>query len=143
MYVKEVMTRSPEAISHDDNSQQAARRMADLNVGFMPVTEADKLVGVLTDRDLAVRVVAEGRDPQKTPASEIMTREVETIAEDQDIEDAAALMKEKQIRRIVVRDTSGVISGVVALGDLAVELGDKDLYASTLEKVSEPVHPKA
>lgn len=142
MQVKEVMTRNPETISHDENSQQAARRMADLNVGFMPVTEGDKLVGALTDRDLAVRLVAEGRDPQQTPASEIMTREAETIAEDQDIEDAAALMKEKQIRRIVVRDTSGVISGVVALGDLAVELGDKDLYASTLEKVSEPVHPK-
>ena len=141
MKVEQIMTRNTETISHDETAEQAARRMAELNIGFLPVTEGENLVGVLTDRDLVVRVLAKGANPAKTPATEIMTREVETVSEDQDIEDAAELMKEKQIRRVVVRDAGGVISGVVALGDLAVELDDKDLYANTLEKVSEPAQP--
>jgi len=141
MKVKDLMTRNAETLTNESTVYEAARKMAELNIGFLPVVEGDSLVGALTDRDIVVRSVAEGTDPTKTSVAGIMTKGAESVSEEQDIEDATELMKTNQIRRIVVRDASGTIAGVVALGDLAVELGDKDLYASTLERVSEPAQP--
>jgi CBS domain-containing protein len=97
---------------------------------------------MLTDRDIAVRAVAEGRDPKTARVRDAMTPEVVYCFEDQDIQEAARLMKDKQIRRLVVLDRDKRLAGILSLGDLAVDTGDEKLAGETLERVSEPAMPR-
>ena len=137
MKVKEIMSTNVESISADSNLVEAANIMARLDIGFLPVIDAD-VAGVITDRDIVVRAVAEGRDPGKTKVGDILTSSVETLSEDQDIKDAAKLMQDKQIRRILVKGDNDAYVGVVSLGDLAVEGHDAKLSGKSLEKISQP-----
>lgn len=114
--------------------------MANLDVGFLPVIDATEAVGIITDRDIVVRGVVPGRDPAKTTVGEIMTVGVEIMSEHATVEDAAHLMEEKQIRRVLVQSDDGRLVGVVSLGDIAVHSGNKELSGEALEKISEPVH---
>jgi CBS domain-containing protein len=138
MQVKDMMTRGAECIFPDATLQEAAQRMKSLDVGPLPVCENDRLVGMLTDRDITVRAVAEGRDPRATRVRDAMTEGVCYCFEDDDVADAARLMKEKQIRRLLVLDHNKRLTGIVSLGDLAVETGDEHLAGETLERVSQP-----
>ena len=108
-------------------------------VGSLPVCENDRLVGMLTDRDIVVRAIADGCDTKTTTAREIMTPDIVYCFEDQDVQEAARLMEQNQIRRLVVLNRDKRLVGIVSLGDLAVETGDEHLTGKTLEKVSEPV----
>ncbi len=139
MKVRDVMTRGAECVGPDDNLQQAARKMKDLDVGPLPVCDNDRLAGMLTDRDIVVRCIAEGRDPRSTTVRDAMTEGVCYCFEDDDVEDAARQMREKQIRRLVVLNRDRRLVGVVSLGDLAVEAGGvSDIAGKTLEAVSQP-----
>jgi len=139
MQVKEVMTRGAECISPDEPLQKAAQKMKSLDVGPLPVCgDNDKLVGMLTDRDITVRAVAEGWDPKTARVRDAMTEGVTYCFEDDDVSEAARLMKEKQIRRLVVLNRDKRLVGIVSLGDLAVEAGDRHLAGQTLERVSQP-----
>jgi CBS domain-containing protein len=138
MQVKEVMTRGAECVRPDDTLQQAARKMRDLDVGPLPVCDNDRLAGMLTDRDITVRAVAEGRDPKSAKVRDAMSEGVCYCFEDDDVSDAARLMKEKQVRRLVVLNSDKRLVGIVSLGDLAVETGDQKLAGQTLERVSRP-----
>lgn len=138
MDVREVMTRQVECISPNTSLSEAARKMRDLDVGPMPVCEGDQVIGIITDRDIAIRAVAEGMDPNLTTASEIMTRGVSSCFEDQSVGEAASLMQDKQIRRLVVLNHDGQLVGIVSLGDLAVRSGDDERSGETLERISEP-----
>lgn len=138
MQVQEVMTRQVECVSPDTSLSEAARKMRDLDVGPMPVCEGEQVVGILTDRDIAIRAVAEGLDPNSTTAGEIMTRGVSSCFEDQEVGEAASLMQDKQIRRLVVLNHGGQLVGIVSLGDLAVRSGDDERSGETLERISEP-----
>jgi len=139
MHVSEVMTRGVECIKPDDTLEHAAQRMRDLDVGSLPVCgDNDRLVGMITDRDVAIRAVAEGWNPKERHVREAMTPDVVYVFEDQDVNAASRLMKEKQIRRLVVLNRNKRLVGIVSLGDLAVETHDEELAARTLEKVSEP-----
>jgi len=138
MKLHDIMTREVEVVSPDDSLEDAARRMKELDVGLMPVCDGQRLVGMLTDRDITVRAVAEGRDPRKTRVSPVMTAEVVYCFEDQDVEDAARLMNDRQIRRLPILDRSKRLTGIVALGDLAVRTRDEELSGRVLEGVSEP-----
>jgi len=138
MQVKDVMTRGAECIRPDDNLQQAARRMKDLDVGPLPVCDHDKLVGMLTDRDIVVRAIAEGRDPATTRVRDVMSPGICACFEDDDVGEAAKLMREKQIRRLVVLNRDRRLAGIVSLGDLATETHDESLTGRTLEHVSQP-----
>src|SRR5215510_9128583 len=102
MKVKDVMTRGAECVGPDDTLQEAARKMKNLDVGPLPVCDNDRLVGMVTDRDIAVRAVAEGQDPRTARVKDILTPDVIYCFEDQDVQDAAGLMKENQVRRLVV-----------------------------------------
>ena len=141
MQVKDVMTRGVECVSPDATLQDAARKMKDLDVGPLPVCDNDRLAGMLTDRDIVVRAVAEGRDPRSAKVREAMTEGIDYCFEDDDVGQAAGLMRQRQVRRLVVLNRDKRLVGIVSLGDLAVETGDEQLAGNTLEAVSEPNHP--
>ena len=138
MIVRDVMTKGAECISPTTSLQEAARKMRDLDVGPLPVCENDRLVGMVTDRDITVRAVAEGCDPRTTTVKEVMTPDVVYCFEDQDVQQAANLMKQKQVRRLMVLNRDKRLVGIISLGDLAVETGDEHLTGRTLEEVSLP-----
>jgi len=126
MKVKEVMTREVEFIQPNDSLQTAAQKMRDRDVGFLPVYEGDELVGVVTDRDIVIRGIVGGMNPEAIVGREMVTSPVIHCFDDQDVEDAARLMRQNQIRRLIVlgRNNNQLV-GVVSLGDLAGTVNDK------------------
>lgn len=140
-HVEDVMTRDVETVRPDTSLKEAAELMRTLNVGPLPVVDGEKLVGIITDRDIVVRAVAMGLDPNSTRVADAMTRDVECVFQDEDIEAAMRKMREEQIRRILVveRDSRKLV-GIIALGDLAESIDDK-ATGQTLEDISEPSQP--
>lgn len=139
MLVTNVMTRGAECVHPTDSLQEVAQKMRNMDVGPLPVCgDNDRLVGMITDRDITVRAVADGCDPRSTTVKDVMTPEVVYCFDDQDVQEAARLMKENQIRRLVVLNRDKRLVGIVSLGDLAVETGDEKLVGQTLEEVSLP-----
>src|SRR6266446_6041572 len=120
MQLKEVMTPGVDVISPEATIREAAEKMRHLDIGPLPVCDGDRLVGMLTDRDITVRAVAEGRNPVSTRVREVMTPDVVYGFDDQDVQDAARLMEQYQIRRLPVLNRNKQLVGMVALGDLAV-----------------------
>jgi CBS domain-containing protein len=123
MQLKEIMTPGVEVIAPEATLQEAAEKMRHLDIGPLPVCDGDRLVGLLTDRDITVRAVAEGRNPATTQVREVMTPEVIYGYEEQDSQDAARLMEQYQIRRLPVLNHAKRLVGIVSLGDLAVHAG--------------------
>ena len=139
MLVANVMTRGAECVRPTNSLQEAAQKMKSLDVGPLPVCgDNDRLVGMLTDRDITVRAVAEACDPRTTTVQDVMTPDVVYCFEDQDVQEAARLMKEHQVRRLVVLNRDRWLVGIISLGDLAVETGDEKMAGQTLEQVSLP-----
>jgi CBS domain-containing protein len=141
MFVSEIMTPHAECTSPGATLQGAAQRMKMLNVGSLPVCHEDRLIGIITDRDIAIRAVADGMDPATTHVEAVMTRGVTCCFDDQDIREAADMMEEKQIRRLVVLNHDNRLVGIVSLGDLAVRGRDEELSAEALEQISEETAP--
>lgn len=137
MKVRDVMTESPECIAPTATVQEAAARMKNLDVGSLPVCDNDRLVGVITDRDIALRSVAEGHDPSRDRVRETMSPGIIYCFDDQEAEDAAELMGEKQVRRLPVLDRNKRLIGIVSLGDLAVETHDDRMSGDALKHISE------
>ncbi len=123
MKVSDKMTRSPRIASPDDAIRDAAGAMAQVDTGVLPVGENDRLVGMVTDRDLAVRAVAQGKDPSKTKLREVMSGEPRYVFEDEPVEKAAASMAEQQVQRMPVLNREKRLVGIVSVGDLAREAG--------------------
>ena len=138
MTLKDVMTRGVREISPDSSLRDAAKQMKELNVGVLPVCDGNRIVGVLTDRDIAIRAVAEGCDPDSTKSSEVMSPGVVYCYEDEDVREAARLMEKRQIRRLLVMDRNQKAVGIVSLGDLATRQRDDRLSGQVLEGISEP-----
>jgi CBS domain-containing protein len=130
-YLREIMTQNPVTVQTTDSVVAAARSMRDGNIGDVVVVEQGQIQGILTDRDIVVRALAEGRDPERTTVGEICSRELTTLSPSDAIRDAAAVMRDKAIRRLPVVD-GGRPVGIVSLGDLAVERDP----ASTLGGIS-------
>jgi CBS domain-containing protein len=135
MKVSEVMTVDVQTIRPDQTAREAASFMLRADAGSIPVIEGDWLVGMITDRDIAVRGVAEGHGPD-TPVRELMTNDIVAARVDDDTDDVAAKMSEAQVRRLPVIDEDERLCGIVSLGDLARET-DADSAAEALEGVSE------
>jgi CBS domain-containing protein len=140
MRVHDVMTRNVECIGPEASLQEAAARMKSLDVGTLPVCENDRLVGMLTDRDITIRATAEGEHPKVIRVRDIMTPDTVYCFDDDLVSEAAELMKENQIRRLIVLNRDKRLVGIVALGDLAVD-SDEKLAGKTLKQVSEPAKP--
>ncbi|WP_028970201.1 CBS domain-containing protein [Sphingomonas sp. URHD0057] len=136
MKISEVMTRDVETIRPDQSAQEAARFMLRTDAGSIPVTDGDRLVGMITDRDIAVRGVAKGYGPD-TPVRELMTDDVVCARSDDSVEDVASKMSEAQVRRLPVIDENERLCGIVSLGDLSRE-SDNETAAQALEGVSQP-----
>lgn len=119
MKVSEVMSRKVEMTSPDDSIQRAAQMMARIDAGILPVALGDRLVGMITDRDIAIRGVGAGRNPTDTPVNEVMTREVKYCFEDDDVNDVAQNMAQLQVRRLPVLSRDKRLTGIISLGDIA------------------------
>ena len=136
MKISEVMTSEVETIRPDQSVQEAASFMLKADAGSIPVTEGDKLIGMITDRDIAVRGIAKGRGPD-TPVRDLMTGDIVSAHEDEEVADVAAKMSQAQVRRMPVIDSEQRLCGIVSLGDLSRE-GDSGSATVALEGVSQP-----
>lgn len=133
----DVMTKNPKACAPTDNVQQAAQLMKSEDVGPIPIVDDNsKLEGIITDRDIVVKVVAEGQDPRTTKLAEVMTTDLITCAVDGDIEETLELMEDNQIRRIPVVDASGRLVGIISQADIATRLDDSEKTAELVEDIS-------
>jgi CBS domain-containing protein len=139
--VEDVMTRHPRTIRPDGTVAEAASMMRSLDIGSLPVCDGSYLVGMLSDRDIAVRSTADGRDPLTTYVRDVMSTGVAWASEDDPAEQAARIMKEHRVRRLPIVDERKHLVGIVSLGDLAVDTGDDRLSGETLERISQPTRP--
>lgn len=121
MQLKDVMTTNVQLTDPTAKLKEAAISMRDGNFGLLPVGANDRLVGTITDRDIAVRAVADGKDPNTTTVGDVMSKGIHYCFEDQEVEEAARLMSEAQVRRLPVLDRDKRLVGIVALADLATE----------------------
>jgi CBS domain-containing protein len=132
--IREVMTADPRTVAPSDTIADAAQQMREGDVGDILVVENGQLAGILTDRDIVVRVVADGRDPSSTTVGDVATRDVASLTVDQSVDDAVRLVREQNVRRIpVVQD--GRPAGIVSIGDLAIE---RDTDSALADISSEP-----
>ena len=136
MKVSEVMTRDVQTVRPDQRVQDAASFMLSADAGSIPVIDGDRLIGMITDRDIAVRGIAKGYGPD-TPVRELMTDDIVCARADDDVDDVASKMSEAQVRRLPVIDEHERLCGIVSLGDLSRD-ADEDAAAEALEGVSEP-----
>ena len=136
MKISEVMTRDVEVARPGDTIQSVAQRMAQLDVGAVPVCDGRRLQGMVTDRDITIRAVAQGLSLE-SPVSQVMTGDLEYLYADDDLDRAAEKMADSQIRRLPVMDRDQQLVGIVSLGDLAREHKEK-VMGRTLEEISEP-----
>jgi CBS domain-containing protein len=134
--VSEAMSSKPCSIDATKSVAYAAKMMRDEDVGVAPIVEGEKLVGVLTDRDVAIRVVAEGRDPESTKVTEVASKEVVTVDPQQDLDEALRLMAKHQVRRLPVVEEDGRLVGVLAQADVARE-GDDARTGQVVEQISQ------
>lgn len=138
MKIREIMTTNPKFAGEDDTVVKAAQTMRDVDVGAMPVKNTDgRITGIVTDRDMAVRIIAEGKNPGEVKIAQIMSTNPFTCNVEDSVESAARAMEKNQVRRLVVMDGDNPV-GVVSLGDVAVKTPGKELSGKTVEGVSQP-----
>lgn len=136
MKVKEIMSPDVRIASPKDTLQQAARMMEEMDCGCLPVGEDDRLVGMVSDRDITIRAVAQGKAPDRCTVGEVMSNDIKYIYDDETLEDASRNMSEQQVRRLPVLNRKKRLVGIVSLGDLA--LNAKDNAGKALKDVSQP-----
>ena len=141
MKVEEIMTNNAETISSQDNIVTAAEKMCTLEVGALPVWEGEELVGMITDRDITIRATAQNLSPSSTLVTQIMTPQVFYCFDDDDILDAAKIMEEKSVHRLLVLNSDYEPVGFISLSDFAVKSHDEHLTCEVMEKISEPACP--
>ena len=139
MKLNEIMTRVVEVIQPNDTLHAAAKKMRDRDIGFLPVYEGEQLIGVVTDRDLTIRALADGLNAASVLGRDMVTAPAIYCYEDQDVNEAARLMRENRVRRLVVLNRRGErLVGVVSLGDLSGIVDDK-LLGQVMQNVTSPV----
>jgi len=141
MKAQDIMSKDPMCVTPDTPLVEAARIMKTENIGVVPVVESTasrRLVGVLTDRDIAIRAVAEGRDGSTTSVGHVMSSDVRTSAATDSVEDVMELMGREQVRRIPIVDDSGALVGIIAQADIVIEARDNRKAERTVEQISQP-----
>ena len=137
MQVQHIMSRNVEIVEPTTTISKAAEKMRDLDIGFLAVFEHNRSVGTLTDRDITIRSVAQGRDPRLATVSEIMTPTAFYCYEDEEIEHVGKQMQDKEVRRMLIMNRQGKLVGVVSLGDIARTTGETELAGETLGEIAE------
>ncbi|PTR16575.1 CBS domain-containing protein [Nitrosospira sp. Nsp2] len=135
--LSEIMNTDVQTVAPDATIEEAAQEMRDGDFGLVPVVDDEELIGVITDRDIAIRAVAEGKD-SGTPVREVMSEGVVWASEDDSIEDAARIMSDHQIRRLPIVDADQHLVGIVSLGDFAVDSSDIEPVVEALSDISRP-----
>ncbi len=135
--LKDLMSRDVKVVSPDMSIQDAAKQMREGDFGMLPVGENDRMIGTITDRDIAMRAVAEGKD-SSTKVRDVMSEGIDWVFEDETVEDAAKMMSQRQVRRLPVVDRNKRLVGIVALGDFAVESSEIRPAAEALSEISKP-----
>jgi CBS domain-containing protein len=134
--IRELMTVKPRTVKAGDSVVEAAKLMRGEDAGLAPIVDGDRLVGVVTDRDIAIRVVAEGRDPQSTKVEEVASQNVVTIDPQQELDEALRLMAQHQLRRLPVVEEDGKLVGIIAQADVARH-ADAERTGEVVEEISE------
>jgi CBS domain-containing protein len=137
MKVSHILTKNPEVISPEATICEAARMMRQFDIGMLPVCDGQRLVGSVTDRDFGIRAVADGADPFKTKVREVMTPKIFYCFEEDDLETAAKIMEDHQIRRLPVLNKGKRLVGILSVGDLAIRSRDEELVEGVMEHVCE------
>jgi CBS domain-containing protein len=143
MRAKEVMTSPAEMIGPDDTISQAAEKMKSSDVGVLPVVRGDQVVGMITDRDIVLRVIAEKLDPQVTSVEQTMSCEPVYCSENDDVQVAAKMMEARQIRRLLVMGPDKTLTGILSIADIACKTADEHMTYELMERVCESVHAGA
>ena len=138
MKVKAVMTPNPVVAARSTYLSEVARKMLDNDVGEIPIVHGDKPIGVVTDRDIVIRLVAHGQDPKQVRAEDCMTSPAITIDQDADLKDCAELMAREKVRRIPIVDAQGRLCGIVALADLERRTDTRSMKVEVFRHVSQP-----
>ena len=133
--IRDIMTTNPRTIEPSTPIFEAARIMRDDNIGSLPITEGNQLFGTITDRDITIRAIAEGRDPQGTTVQEIASRDLVTVDPQQNLDEALRLMAQHQVRRLPVVEEDGKLIGIVAQADVA-QVGDDARTGETVQQIS-------
>ncbi len=136
-HIRDVMTPNPACVSEKDSIREVARIMAREDTGVVPVVDGKKVIGMITDRDIVVRLVAEGKDPSNAKVNEAMTKNVRSIKEDSTINDALQVMSNAQIRRVPVVNNNNEIIGIVSMKDIATESRETGKVGKAVEEISE------
>jgi len=136
MHVSQVMHTEVIKICPEATAHEAAQCMKEHNVGLLPVLDGGETVGVLTDRDIALRVVADGRDPQQTTVRDIMTQHLDTVSDYQSVEDAVDMLRRKKLHRVLVLDRDNYVVGIVSLSDLAACPAERTVAGEVLDEVA-------
>lgn len=137
MKVREIMTGSVECIPPDTTISKVAEKMRDMDIGFLPICENDRLVGAVTDRDITIRSVAQGRDPRLAPVKDIMSLQAFYCYEDDDVQNVARKMEDKEVRRMLILNRQKKLVGIVSIGDIARASGDQNLVGEMLGHIAE------
>jgi CBS domain-containing protein len=135
MLIREIMTEQVEFVTPNETLRQAALKMRDSGVGPLPVCESEAVIGMVTDRDITIRAVAEGLNPETTTVRDVMSGELICCYDDQEVEVAAHLMQSQQIRRVLVLNRDRRLVGIVSLGDLALEARSPERAGEILQEV--------
>jgi CBS domain-containing protein len=143
MKISEMMTQETVLMSPEMHVRRACEIMRDSDIGFIPITDGERILGAVTDRDVATRAIAQGLDPDTTPVRDVMSREIVYIFEDQDELDAARLMQVKQIRRLVVLNRDKRLVGILSLSDLSSHARDHALAGEVLDSMMDHVERHA
>lgn len=140
MRVSEIMSSPLETVSSDGTITNAAEKMKAFDIGVLPVMKEDEVVGIITDRDIVLRVVAQGFDPQRTQVKNAMSTDIWSCSEDMDLEDAVKMMEDKQVHRLLVLGEDGAVTGIVSIGDIArkTEQDQDHLVHEVIEKICIP-----
>lgn len=141
MKAQDIMSKNPTCVTPDTTLADAARLMKNENIGIVPVVESAssrRLVGVVTDRDIAIRAVAEGRDGVTTSVGHVMSANVRTTTVDKSVDDVMDLMGEEQVRRVPVVDDRGVLVGIISQADIVLNAKDNKRAEKTVEQISRP-----
>ena len=136
-HIRDVMTPNPACVSEKDSIREVARIMAREDTGVVPVVDGKKIIGMITDRDIVVRLVAEGKDPSNAHVNEAMTKNVRSIKEDSTVDDALQMMKSAEVRRVPVVNARNEIVGIVSMGDIAKESTQSGRVGQAVRDISD------
>jgi CBS domain-containing protein len=135
--IRDIMTANPETVTEKDSVRDAAQIMKKRDTGIVPVVNGKKIIGLITDRDIVVRLIAEGKDASSARVNDVMTKNVRSVKEDASVDEVLRVMKGAEVRRVPVVNRNDEIVGIVSIGDLAVETNQDNKVGKAIEDISE------